>query len=186
MKGMERLTTVRLAEALSQSGMVVNEKITDALHQQDSTGVPFVDVLVDSGDISEWEISRLVVQHFHLPFLMASCVEINEKAKTALPTDFLFEHRILPLAVLGSVLSLSMPVIVPFNVLQDAEKLSGHNVFPFVGLRTENLKFLHELFPEQPRIDVTKGPQSGEQQASGGWQNIFDVGDQQVLKDLGM
>ncbi len=185
MKGMERITTVRLAEVLSQSGVVSTEKITDALYHQDSTGVPFVEVLVESGQIAEWDLARLVVQHFQLPFLMASGLDINREAVDAIPEKFLFEHRLLPLDVAGNVLSIAMPLLVPYKVLAHAQKLSGKTVFPFVGLGSENLKFLFQLFPEHPRDEVTRRPLEDVDVEESAWQSIFDVGDQEVLKGLG-
>lgn len=190
MKGMERITTVRLAEALSQSASVPNERITDALYQQDSTGVPFAEVLVEAGDISEWDLAKLVVHHFQLPFLMASNIEIDPQAVTVLPEDFLFEHRLLPLQVFGSTLTIAMPVLVTNKVLQEAQQVSGKDLFPIVGLSSENARFLHQLFPnhtrdEDARRERQRAKRSQEQSADS-WESIFDVGDQEVLKDLGL
>ena len=188
MKGMERITTVRLAEALSQSGSVANEKITDALYQQDSTGVPFSEILVEGGDVSEWDLAKLVVQHFQLPFLMASNIEIEEEAVKNLPEDFLFEHRLLPLELFGNVLTLAMPVLVTHKVLQQAQQICGKTVFPMVGLGSENLRFLYQIFPDHPRDEDARrqrqAAKSGAQQGGDSWESIFDVGDQEVLKDL--
>ncbi|MCA8970966.1 MAG: hypothetical protein KDC95_14320 [Planctomycetes bacterium] len=190
MKGMERITTVRLAEALSQAAAVPNEKITEALYQQDSTGVPFPELLVEGGDISEWDLAKLVVQHFQLPFLMASNFQIDPNAVACLPEEFLFEHRMLPLHVLGTTLTVSMPVLVTHKVLQEAQQLSSKNLFPIVGLGSENLRFLYELFPSHPRDGDDRRRKQLEKRGTGqsgdSWESIFDVGDQEVLKDLGL
>lgn len=190
MKGMERITTVRLAEALSQSAAVPNEKITDALYQQDSTGVPFAELLVESGEISEWDLAKLVVHSFQLPFLMASNVEIEVSAVKCLPEDFLFEHRLLPLQAFGSALTVSMPVMVTNKVLQEAQQLSQKNLFPLVGLGSENLRFLYQIFPEHSRDDDERRQRQmakrSQETTGDSWESIFDVGDQEVLKDLGL
>ena len=187
MKGLDRLTIVRLAEVLSQNGSVPTEQITDALYQQDKTGIPFVDLVIESGEVSEWDIAKCVVQHFQLPFLMTSNLDIDRKAVELLPEDFLFEHRIVPFSNCGEVLSVSMPILTPFKVLTQAQSLCAREIFPFVGLTSENRKILSELFPEHKEVDP------GERMAAGGdksldtdssWQNIFDIGDEQVLKDL--
>jgi hypothetical protein len=125
------------------------------------------------------------VQHFQLPFLMASSFQINKNATTALPEDFLFEHRLLPLDMTGNVLSVSMPILVPYKTLSHAQSLSGKNLFPFVGLATENLKFLYQLFPDHPREERRRTAVEDVDEGGSAWQSIFDVGDQEVLKDLG-
>jgi hypothetical protein len=191
MKGMERITTVRLAEILSQDGSVQNDQITDALYHQDQTGLPFVELLIESGDVSEWDIAKIVVQHFQLPFLMTTNLDIDRKAVELLPEDFLFEHRVVPFMSCGGVLSLAMPILVPFKVLTQAQNLSGLEIFPFVGLTSENRKILRDIYPEHVEEDrssaaaAASGEADGEElSADSSWENIFDIGDEQVLKDL--
>ena len=191
MKGMERITTVRLAEALSQSGAVPTEIITDALYQQDQTGIPFCEVLVDAGEVSEWDLAKVVVQHFQLPFMMASSVTIDENAVKSVDEDFLFEHRLLPIDLCGDTLSVSMPVLVPHKILSQVESKSGKTVFPYVGLASENVKLLFQIFPEHTRdierkVAAVDQAQEADLGGGGAWESIFDVGDQEVLKDLGI
>ncbi len=186
MKGLDRLTIVRLAEVLSQNGSVATEHITDALYQQDKTGIPFVDLLIESGEISEWDIAKCVVQHFQLPFLMTSNLDIDRKAVDLLPEDFVFQHRLVPFNRCGDVLSISMPILTPFKVLTKAQSLCSHEIFPFVGLTSENRKILSELFPDHKELDPIERMVAAENclDSDSSWQNIFDIGDEQVLKDL--
>ena len=185
MKGMERITSVRLAEALSHSALISNDKLTEALYSQDSTGIPFVEILVDSELVSEWDIAKVVVQQYQLPFIIPSSFEVNPQALSILPEDYLFEHRILPVDVYGSVLTISMPVLLPYKVLEQVQTLTSLDIFPFVGLISENLKILYTLFPEHSREDDHRGKgKMAEVDSQDTWKNIFDLGDEQVLKDL--
>ena len=59
MKGIEKITAVRLAEILTERGVVSSEVITDALYTQDKDGDPFVQVLVSGGHITEWDLAKL-------------------------------------------------------------------------------------------------------------------------------
>ncbi len=184
MRGLERITTVRLAEVISESGLVPTEQITEALYQQDATGITFVEHLIETGAASEWDCARQVVNHFQLPFLTAGNVEIDEEAVKCLPEDFLFEHNLLPFARIGQVLNLMMPVFTPHKVLAEAAERSGLEVFPFVGLGSENRKHLFQLFPDHPKERPVKKAKAKKDEDSS-WESIFDLGDQMVHKELG-
>jgi hypothetical protein len=93
-KGIEKITSVRLAEILSERGEVSAEAITDALYSQDKHGEPFVEVLLDGGKITEWDLAKIVTEHFSLPFLMASNYQISDAARDRLPKDLLFKHTL--------------------------------------------------------------------------------------------
>ncbi len=190
MKGLERITTVRLAEILSQSGGIPTDMITNSLYEQDQTGLLFVEILIESGEVAEWDIAKTVVRHFQLPFIMSANLDVEPAAVKTLPEDFLFQHRLLPFDINGNVLSISMPILVPYKVLNEAQTLSELIIFPVVGLASDNAKLLHQLFPDHPKEErrteakglIEKAP--GTEDGSS-WENIFDMGDEQVLKDLG-
>ncbi|MEZ5987714.1 MAG: hypothetical protein R3F30_01020 [Planctomycetota bacterium] len=187
MKGLERITSVRLAEALAQANLVPNEVISEALYKQDNTGIPFVEILVDQGTITEWDLAKIVVQHYQLPFLSPRSVQPNPEAVKCLTEEFLFENRIVPIDVFGDVLTVAMPILVPFKVLEQACQLSGKKVFPAVGLFSENLTCLYELFPHRSKEEDENRKKRllKKENKESAWENIFDLGDQEVLKGLG-
>ena len=61
-KGIEKLTSVRLAEILTERSAVSSEVITDALYAQDRLGESFVQVLVSGGHITEWDLAKIVTE----------------------------------------------------------------------------------------------------------------------------
>ena len=187
MKGLERITSVRLAEALAQSSQISNEMISDALYQQDNTGIPFVEILVDQGAIAEWDLAKIVVQHYQLPFLSVRSQEPSTEAVASLPEEFLFENRIVPIELFGDALTLTMPILIPFKVLEQAGHLAKKKVFPLVGLFSENLESLFKLFPEHSREteETRKKKLLSQDSGESEWENIFDMGDEEVLRGLG-
>ena len=138
MKGLEKLTSMRLAEVLTQKGIVPVETITDALYEQDRNGESFVDVMIDSGHIAEWDLARVVVESFQLPFLLAGSYQISDDAKKRVPEERLFEHLLMPLDLIGDSLIVSMPVLTPSDKMVALESEFGIKIFPYVGLISEN------------------------------------------------
>lgn len=192
MKGLEKLTSIRLAEALTQKDAIPNDVITDALYAQDRHGESFVEALIAAGHITEWDLAKVVVMQFQVPFLMSGSYDIAEEARTALPTKLLFENLLVPLDRFDNVLTIAMPILTPFDVLAKIRATTHCEVFPYVCLVSENKKVLGALFPdfadwmkaaekqrEQARVSRTASGDSVQD-----WASIFDSGDEQVRHSL--
>jgi hypothetical protein len=192
-KGIEKLTAVRLAEILTERNVVSSEVITDALYASDTQGESFVATLVGGGHITDWDLAKLVTEHFNLPYLLAGSFSITEEAKNRLPKELLFQHTLVPLDLFGDIVCVAMPVMLPFEQLQKIQKEHNCELFPYVGLISENKKVLGELFKdykdwelgESKRREVAASKRSAKAAAGGGgggalgsdWMSIFDAGE---------
>lgn len=193
MKGIEKITSVRLAEILTERAVVSSEVITDALYAQDRHGEPFVQILVSGGHITEWDLAKIVTENFNLPFLMAGNYQISEEAKKRLPKEVLFRHTMVPLDVFGDIVTVAMPVMLTFEEMMAVQKAHDCDLFPYVGLISENRKVLtdmHKDYPqwleqEQHRREeaAKKRSLSAGAKSAGDWMSIFDAGDQ-ATKDI--
>jgi hypothetical protein len=192
-KGLEKLTPIRLAEVLTQKGLVPNEVITDALYAQDRHGEAFAEVLVSTGQISEWDLAKVVVEQFQVPFLMASVYEHQKKAVESLPKELLFRHLIVPLDRFDRIVTVVIPILTPFEVLMRINKEANCEVYPYIGLISENRKVLTERYPEFAawRDEQEKKRESARKQRAekpgdpaGDWMNMFDSADQKVRSSL--
>lgn len=193
MKGIEKLTAVRLAEILTERNVVSSEVITDALYASDTQGESFVATLVGGGHITDWDLAKLVTEHFNLPYLLAGSFSITEEAKNRLPKELLFQHTLVPLDLFGDIVCVAMPVMLPFEQLQKIQKEHNCELFPYVGLISENKKVLGELFKdykeweagESKRRETAASKRSAKAAAGGGgggasgsdWMSIFDAGE---------
>ena len=193
-KGLEKFTYVRLAEVLSQKNAVPGEAITDALYAQDKYGDPFVQTIVAGGHITEWDLAKLVAENFQLPFIMASNYAIADEAKKRLPEKVLFENLLVPLDLFEDVICIVMPILTSFEVMMRIQKDTKVEVFPYVGLVSENKKILGTMFPafkgwfenEQKRreLKATTRSHTKGRDAKGNWMSIFDAGDQAIQDGL--
>jgi len=197
-KGIEKITSVRLAEILTERGAVSNEVITDALYAQDRLGEPFVQALVSGGHITEWDLAKVVTEHFNLPFLMAGNYSISEDAKKRLPKELLFKHTMVPLDVFGDIVCVAMLVLLAFDELQRIQKEHSCELFPYVGLISENKKVLTDQFKDYKEwldLDAHRREEEAKKrtaaQAAGtpttrtgdaDWMSIFDAGDAAITE----
>lgn len=193
MKGIEKITSVRLAEILTERSAVASEVITDALYAQDRHGEPFVQVLVAGGHITEWDLAKIVTEHFSLPFLMAGNYQITDAAKERLPKEVLFRHTLVPLDVFDDIVCVAMPVMLTFEEISKIQKDHKCDLFPYVGLITENKKVLtdmHKDYQEWVTQDQRRREEEQKKRAaagnkkSGDWMSIFDAGDQAIQQGM--
>lgn len=198
-KGIEKLTSVRLAEILTERSAVSSEVITDALYAQDRLGESFAQVLVSGGHITEWDLAKIVTEHFNLPFLTASNYAVSDEAKKRLPKELLFKHSMVPLDVFGDLVCVAMPVMLAYDELQRIQKEHSCELFPYVGLISENKKVLGDLFKdykewqeldqhrreEEAKKRAAAAPAAGAQAtpaANADWMSIFDAGDAAIAE----
>lgn len=186
MKGIEKITSVRLAEILTERAVISSEVITDALYAQDRHGDRFVQVLISGGHITEWDLAKIVTENFNLPFLMAGNYQISDEAKLRLPKEVLFKHTLVPLDVFGDIVCVAMPVMLSFDELNRIQKEHACDLFPYVGLVSENKKVLgdlHKDYKEWLELDVHRREEESKRRAqnpgksTGDWMSIFDAGD---------
>jgi len=192
-KGLEKLTPIRLAEVLTQKGAIATEAITDALYAQDKLGEPFAQILVDNGHITEWDLAKIVAEAFQLPFLMPSNYDIDDDAKKKLPKDILFRHQLVPVDVFDSVVVVAMPILTPYEVMSKIQRANEVELFPYVGLASENKKVLTVLFDDysawlieenKRREEANAAPDDEGGPDGGDWTNIFDAGDEAIQQSL--
>ena len=192
MKGIEKITSVRLAEILTDRAVVSSEVITDALYSQDKHGDPFVQILISGGHITEWDLAKIVTEHFSLPFLMAGNYAISDVAKARLPKPVLFKNTLVPLDVFDDIVCVAMPVMLTFDEISRIQKENQCELFPYVGLVSENKKVLTDIFKDYPqwveqeqkrREDEAKKRQGGGK-SGGDWMSIFDAGDQAIQQNM--
>ena len=202
MKGVEKLTAVRLAEILTERNAVSSEVITDALYASDTQGESFVDTIVGGGHITDWDLAKLVTEHFNLPFMMAGNYSIPDDAKSRLPKELLFQHTMVPLDMFGDIVCVAMPVMLPFELIQRIQREHQCELFPYVGLITENKRVLGELFKdykeweqsESKRREAAATKRAAKAAAGGGsgggaslgtdWMSIFDAGDAAITSSV--
>lgn len=186
MKGIDKITAGRLAEVLTERAVVATEVIADALYAQEKGGESFAQVLVSGGHITEWDLAKIVTECFNLPFLMAGNYQISDEAKKRLPKETLFRYTLVPLDVFGDIVCVSVPLMLTFEEISRIQKDHGCDLFPYVGLISENRRVLSELHKDykewldrdgQRREEEAKRRAQAPVKAADNWMSIFDAGD---------
>jgi hypothetical protein len=103
----------------------------------------------------------------------------------------------VPLDVFGDIVCVVMPVMLSFDEINKIQKEQKCDLFPYVGLISENKKVLGDLHKDYKewltqdahrREEDTKRRLQNPGKSSGDWMSIFDAGDaatQDIKKKVG-
>lgn len=161
MKSIQRYDLRRLAEQLVERGLIEPNALQHAVQQCHANGWLLTELLVQDGLVSDWEISRLSCELFHLPFLPVERYAPQAPAREGLDASYLRRYCLVPLDRWGSLLTVAMPGVVATEVLE-ALRGTATRVMPVVGSVLGNRKWLKENLPDMqaPKAPVpaAKGP----------------------------
>ncbi|MDF1838636.1 MAG: hypothetical protein P1V35_12270 [Planctomycetota bacterium] len=173
MKFTQRLDYGRLAEALTERDMVALASIQELLKASNEGGQAFPEALVESNLIPDWDLSRVVCDVFHLPFLPLDQAKPDKELLALFNKAFLQSSALVPVSRYGNVLTIAMPAIVQADTLALLSAETDMFLLPIVSTVSSNRKWLEEHCPVQ---------KFGEDSS---WGNLFDEGDQAVQETLG-
>ncbi len=174
MKFTQRLDYSRLAEALTERDMVAIASIQELLNASNDGGQAFPEALVESNLIPDWDLSRVVCDVFHLPFLPIDQAKPNMDLLSLFDRSFLQSTALIPVSRYGNVLTIAMPAIVPADVLALLSAETDLFLLPIVSTVSSNRKWLEKNCPVQAFNDDDS------------WGSLFDEGDQAVQQTLGL
>jgi len=155
----------RLGDVLVKTGKITNQQLQQGLAFQKEKGGRIGSALVKIGVLAEKELVEFLSQHFGVPAIDLSRVEIDEGVIKIIPADVARKYTILPVAKVGAKITLAM--IDPTNVfaMDDIKFMTGYNVDPVVSsesaLRTSIDKYYgstHAIELKKVMEDLTEPP----------------------------
>lgn len=177
----QRLGYQRLAEVLVERELVDAQAVQDALSMGAHGGLPFPEALVTANLVADWELSRIVCELYGLAFLTVDMMEPDPEAMRDLDLAFLRENGLVPLCRHGQLLTISMPAVVPAEVLGMMAAETDFLILPVVGTVQSNRRWLESNLAPAPALPANAGEELA---ADSEWSNFFDEADAAVLSEL--
>ena len=173
MKFTQRLDYGRLAEVLAEREMAAVSAIQELLQASNEGGQPFPEALVTANLVADWDLSRVVCEVFHLPFLPVDQAAPDKDLLELFHPSLLHSTGLVPVSKYGNVLTIAMPGLVAADTLALLSAETDMVLLPLVGTVNSNRKWLTENCAKKK---VTE---------DAGWGNLFDEGDKAVQETLG-
>jgi len=146
----------RLGDVLVKSGKITAQQLQQGLAHQKEKGGRIGSALVKLGVLSEKELVEFLSQHFGVPAIDLSRVEIDESVIKIIPADVARKYTILPVAKVGAKITLAM--IDPTNVfaMDDIKFMTGYNVDPVVSSETALRTSIDKYYGSTHAIELKK------------------------------
>ncbi len=136
-----------LGEVLVEEGYLNHDQLEGALEEQKASGVLLGEILVASGFVTEWEVAKCLVGQLNLPFIYTTLYDIPKEAVDLLPHAFVHQHRIVPVDIFGSWLTIATAGSISQDVVTEIELSTNLEVGLYVALTSDIQKTLQEKFP---------------------------------------
>jgi hypothetical protein len=149
-KSAHRFDYARFGEALVERGLIDREVLSHVLHQVNATRALLPEVLVRENLVSDWEVSRIACEIYHLPFLTVDHYPPSNTALEGYDLAYLRHFALVPLDRFGSLVTVIMPGLVPSEVLEGLRPGQNGRVLAVVGSVVSNRKWLDEHFAPKP------------------------------------
>lgn len=158
-KSAQRFDYVRFGEALVERSLIDRDVLSHVLHQVNSTRSLLPEVLVRENLVSDWEVSRVACELYHLPFLTVDQYPPSATALDGYDLAYLRHYALVPLDRYGGLVTVIMPGLVPSEVLDGLRTSQGGRVLPVVGSVASNRRWLEERFA--PKGALATGARPG-------------------------
>jgi len=184
----ERLKRKRLGDLIVDEGLADKELVISALQEQQQTGRLLSSVLLDSEQIDQYDLARVITEQYQLPFVDLENYSAHKDLIQEFPAELLHRNRILPLERFGKSVCFACQEIPSADT---HKKLLEHAdaVFLFAAFAREIILKLQENHPwqapETPLPAATPVTPSGDMSEDKGWHNLFDAANESVLSELG-
>jgi len=173
----------RLADHLTDKGLVDRETIQHVVQQCTATGSLLPEILVAEGLVSDWELSRVCTELFHLPYLPIECYAPSDAAREGFDIDYLRQYGLVPLDRFGNLVTVSMPGIVPSEVIEGLAGETDAKIIPVVGSVSGNRRWIEQNLPSTMSATI-EAFNAALPKEEGSWSDLFDDADQAVNLDL--
>ncbi len=146
----------RLGDVLVKTGKITQQQLQQGLALQKEKGGRIGSALVKLGVISEKELVEFLSQHFGVPAIDLTRVEVDEGVIKIIPAEVARKYTILPVAKVGAKITLAM--IDPTNVfaMDDIKFMTGYNVDPVVSSESALRTSIDKYYGSTHAIELKK------------------------------
>ncbi|MFY9823031.1 MAG: type IV-A pilus assembly ATPase PilB [Thermoanaerobaculia bacterium] len=146
----------KLGELLMRTGKINQTQLNEALGLQKEQGGRLGTNLVKLGYLTEKELVDSLAQHFRVPAVDLSGMEVDEAVIKIIPADIARKYTILPVSKSGATVTVAM--IDPTNVfaMDDVKFMTGYKVEPVVASETAIRVSIDRYYGSTHAIELKK------------------------------
>ncbi len=140
----------KLGEILVRGGVISEQNLQRALDFQKREGGLLGEILVKLGYVKELDIVRALTVQYGFPYLPLENYELKREIVSVVPENVARQYSIVPLDVMGNILTVAMSNPLNEKAIEDVEMLTKKKVQVFISTVTSIHEALDRLY-EKPR-----------------------------------
>lgn len=155
---LEKLVRTRLDDILVDEGVLDHSKLQEIQSEQDQSGSLLSDILIESGGFDEFELAKLQVKSYGLPFVDVKLFNIRREVLELLPFDYCKRRGVLPVEQFGQSLAIACWEIPTPELLEELVAKTKLSIFLYVGVRPSMLEVIAEQTKKLARSTPQRAP----------------------------
>jgi hypothetical protein len=141
---LEKLNRIRLADVLVDEGVVDRARLEELQAEQDRTGKQLGEVLIESEILTDYDLAKIVVSHYSLPYLDIAAYAMRREVVSLLPEEFRHRWAIQPLDQFGTILTLAVSEVPTSDLIEDIVETTNLTPILFVAPRRAVLTVIED------------------------------------------
>jgi len=136
-----------LGQLLIRSGKITKEQLDHALTQQKQSDERKLigEVLVELGFVDDAIVLEAIAGAYNIPFATDTARLADPRVIEELPREFLEEHGVLPLFLIGGMLTVAVSEPANLYLLEEIERRTGHAV-QIVAATAQDIAAAHKSY----------------------------------------
>src|SRR5213593_194642 len=118
----------RIAELLVRGGIVTREQLREALDKEKKNGSNLVQELVQLGFTTEANLTDFLAKQFGIEKVELDLEQIEESVFNLLPAQSIQKHKIFPVRLVGSTLTVAMTDPTDLIAINEVKFITGYGV----------------------------------------------------------
>ncbi len=144
---------MQLGELLVTGGILSQEQLGEALKKQGETRQRLGEILVEMNFITEKVLAEVLEFQLGFPFIHLYNTEVDAQCVKLLPEDAARKYGAIPIGIAKNKLQIAMIEPLNFSVIEQIQFITGQEVQPMIGLRSEIEQALNQYYGMQGEFD---------------------------------
>jgi type IV pilus assembly protein PilB len=138
----------RIGEIFVRKGLITNEQLYSALEKQKQLGggKQLGDLLVSMGAVTERDRTRVLGEHWGVPYADLSNDEVDPAAAQLISQDLARRYKVIPLEIRGNRMKLAMKNPLDIFATDEIRLITGKEVDPVIATEEDILFAIQEAF----------------------------------------
>ncbi|MBD3380359.1 MAG: hypothetical protein GF408_07870 [Candidatus Omnitrophica bacterium] len=149
----QRKTEEKIGEILIRVSALSEQQLKRALDFQKQEGGLLGEILLRLGYVTEVDIVAALTEQYGIPYIPVENYELNMDMAKVVPENVARQFNILPLDMLGDILTLAMSDPLNEQAIEDIKMITGKKVQVFISTQSAVSEAVKKLYRKTDKTE---------------------------------